>query len=292
MVGEGFVVAWCVCCMNVWWSVVLVGNPSISPNMFCKRKACHTRQIQPGISKIITWKRIMYQTSNFKFTLPQCTCHAAVGAPHFCYAMTGHSSKEAVWWGIVEHLPLPMNMTLVAMDLSSRSSSECGNPHELLWQEYGSMAQDWSVEKWGNETQWRDHRDVYVNDWCWQIHFWSQGSTIKMHRQMAYFEQVFQNLANTGKYDMMPSPFALCFSFIWYFFQSIHFFDINEQNCLNNLRRCFRPFSKEPGKLRMLQNRRRHEHLRRGGVVGCLERCKSVANLLENMDKFIKFAVP
>lgn len=115
------------------------------------------------------------------------------------------------------------------------------------------------------------------------------SNCIQYSRQTAYFEQVFQNLANTGKYDMMPGWFALCLSFIWYFFQSINFFDINEHKCLNNLRRCFRPSSKEPAKPRMLQNRRRHEHLRRGGVVGCLERCKSVANLLENMDKF---AVP
>lgn len=238
-------------------------------------------------------ERIMYQTSNFKFTLPQCTWHAAVSAPHFCYAMTGHSSKEAVWWGIVEQLPLPMNMTLVAMDLSSRSSSECGNPHELLWQEYGRMAQDWSV---GNEEM--RLNDVIIGMCMWMI---DVGRSISGHsgervsnciqysRQPAYFEQVFQNLANTGKYDMMPGWFALCLSFIWYFFQSINFFDINEHKCLNNLRRCFRPSSKEPAKPRMLQNRRRHEHLRRGGVVGCLERCKSVANLLENMDKF---AVP
>lgn len=106
---------------SVWWSVVLVGNPSISPNMFCKRKACHThmRKIQPGISKIITWKRIMYQTSNFKFTFP--SAHGMPRLVRLTFAMPWQAalrkkqSDEALYRLcvtelIVEQLPLPMRV--------------------------------------------------------------------------------------------------------------------------------------------------------------------------------------
>ena len=143
------------------------------------------------ISKIITWKRTMYQTSNFKFTFP--SAHDMPWLVCLTVAMPWQAtlrkkqSDEALYRLcvtklIVEQLPPPnevLNMTMAAMDLSSRSKFwyivRC-NRHELLWQEYGSMVQNWSVE---NEQMRLDDGIIGMcmwnwKDWYWQIHVWSQ----------------------------------------------------------------------------------------------------------------------